>query len=359
MRIAHLDGLRGLAIIWVIAYHAYSRWFDYTHLLSITKDIAVFKFGYLGVPLFFMISGFVIFMTLDKSKNFTEYMKRRWLRLFPAMLIASIIIYITAAFFYERPLGQPTPLDTIPGLTFISDDLIKFITGYNIKPLEGVFWSLYVEVFFYILIGLVYFFIGRKYCIPALLAIFSTFYISFLLKYFGYTKPFELVNILGFPHYVWFIIGCVVYEAINNRGSKLNLTIAVLAVIMLLGRIFYNSNGDLLLIVFNLATIVLFVISFYSSRLQNILSVKLLLITGFVSYPLYLIHEGILVSSLIKLHKLGVNDLGMYLMPIIITIILTAIAYIIAKYLEPQLRKKIEKLISPKFIGRSPKITEK
>jgi peptidoglycan/LPS O-acetylase OafA/YrhL len=60
MRITHLDGLRGIAILWVIAYHAYSRWFDYTNLLSATKNISIFKYGFLGVSLFFMISGFVI-----------------------------------------------------------------------------------------------------------------------------------------------------------------------------------------------------------------------------------------------------------------------------------------------------------
>lgn len=347
MRISHLDGLRGIAILWVIAYHAYSRWVDYTHLLPATKDMSFFKFGHLGVPLFFMISGFVIFMTLDKSSSFLQFIKHRWLRLFPAMLIVTTIVFVTASFFYERPIGQPSLINTLPGLSFISHYLIEFITGIKIKPLEGTFWSLYVEVIFYAVMGFIYFFAGRKYCIPMLLALFSTFYITFILQRFSINKPFELVNILGFQHYGWFLIGCVVYEAINNRNSKLNMIIALMAVTLLITRTLYNSHGDLFLVTYTIAIIILFISSFYSRKIQRVLSTKLLLIVGFASYPLYLIHENVLVSSLIKLHKIGVSNTAMYLMPIVITAILTAIAYCIAKYIEPSIKKTLQQIIRP------------
>ena len=347
LRISHLDGLRGIAILWVIAYHAYSRWVDYTHLLPATKDMSFFKFGHLGVPLFFMISGFVIFMTLDKSASFLQFIKRRWLRLFPAMLTVLLIIYLTAPFFYERPHGQPTLLSFFISLTFIDPKLINFITGCNINILEGTFWSLSVEVIFYAVMGFTYFFVGRKYCIPILFAIFSTFYITFLVKYFHVTAPFDLVNFLGFPHYGWFIIGCVIYEAVNNRNSKFNIAIAVIAAALIIIRTLYNSHGDLLLVAYSLAIMILFVASFYSTKLQSLLSIKPLLIVGFASYPLYLIHENILVSSLIKLHKLGISDTAMYLMPIMITAILTLVTYYIAKYIEPPIKKALQQVIKP------------
>lgn len=51
---------------------------------------------------FFLISGFVITMSLEKCIDFGDFIFRRWLRLFPAMLIASILILITAPFFLRQ-----------------------------------------------------------------------------------------------------------------------------------------------------------------------------------------------------------------------------------------------------------------
>lgn len=102
-RIESLDGLRGLAILLVLLFHTYSRWSDYIPWASIHKDFYVFKFGFLGVQLFFLISGFVIYMTLERCSSLSDFIFRRWLRLFPAMLIGTMLIYLTSFFLVERP----------------------------------------------------------------------------------------------------------------------------------------------------------------------------------------------------------------------------------------------------------------
>ena len=345
MRIAHLDGLRGLAIIWVILFHSYSRWPEYLNFVSTTQDVAVFKYGYLGVQLFFMISGFVIFMTLDKSENYINFIKKRWIRLFPAMLIATVLIYSTASFFSERPNSIPGLINTVPGLTFISPELIRFFSGNYIGGLEGAFWSLYVEFIFYILIGIIYFFLGRKYCIPALFLAFLMFYLSFALNKFGLSWPYELIRALGFEHYAWFIVGCAMYEFLNKRGNILINSIAAISVLFALARTVFSNGVDLALILFYFGVLTVFVYSFYSQKIQKILSNKILLTIGFVSYPLYLIHENMLVATLVKLEKSSIPTSLMLFMPIVISVFLVAIAYVIAKYLEPKLRKSMERLI--------------
>lgn len=349
MRIAHLDGMRGIAIIWVILFHGYSRWPEYLNFVSVTQDIAVFEYGYLGVQLFFMISGFVIFMTLDKSKNYFDFIKKRWLRLFPAMLIATIIIYSTASFFSERPGGIPNIINTIPGLTFISPELIRFFSGTYIGGLEGAFWSLYVEFIFYILIGLVYFLIGRKYCIPVLFIVFLMHFLSFALSKIGLHWPHELTGALGFTHYAWFIVGCVMYELLNKRGNILIYSIAIISVLLTLARTMFNSGTDFTLIIFYAGVLTVFIYSFYNEKIQRILSNRILLTIGFVSYPLYLIHENMLVATLVKLEKLSIPTNIMVFMPFFISVLLVAIAYIIAKYLEPKLRKLIGRIIQSSF----------
>jgi peptidoglycan/LPS O-acetylase OafA/YrhL len=106
-----------VAILLVFFFHAFVRWPDlvpYGHAYS-----NIFQYGLFGVRLFFMISGFVILLTLEKRTGFVDFMLRRWLRLFPAMLIASIVLFATAPLFPERPGGMPTLRDLIPGLTLI------------------------------------------------------------------------------------------------------------------------------------------------------------------------------------------------------------------------------------------------
>ena len=346
MRIGHLDGLRGIAIIWVILFHSYSRWPEHLNFVSVTQEVSLFQYGFLGVQLFFMISGFVIFMTLDKSQNFIQFIKKRWLRLFPAMLIATILIYSTSFIFFERPSGIPSLINTLPGLMFTSPELIDFFTGRHISSLEGAFWSLYVEVIFYILIGAIYFSLGRKYCIPALFIAFLTFFLSFALSKLGLSSPYKLISALGFDHYAWFIVGCVVYEYMNNRKSLGMYLIAITSVILASAKALYSYNMDLILIAFYLGVLVLFISSFYIYKIQQLLASKLLLLVGFVSYPLYLIHENILISSLIKLEELQLHQNIILIMPLIISAILIALAYLIAKELEPRLRKSIEKILN-------------
>ena len=88
-------------------------------------------------------------MSLERSEKFFNFLYKRWLRIFPAMLAVSLLCYIFKDFFPYRPEGVPNLIDLIPGLTFLHAE------GYNlifkllnidviIKNLDGVFWSLYV-----------------------------------------------------------------------------------------------------------------------------------------------------------------------------------------------------------------------
>jgi len=64
MRIGYLDAIRGIAIWLVVLYHAYARYEHFPYAFKYAS-FPLFKYGYLGVELFFLISGFVILMTLD------------------------------------------------------------------------------------------------------------------------------------------------------------------------------------------------------------------------------------------------------------------------------------------------------
>lgn len=87
-RIQVLDGLRVIAILMVMLYHFYPRFEGYAYSYSFEIP-EIFNHGKLGVPLFFVISGFVITLTLNHSYNFVDFMKKRLIRLMPGMLLCS------------------------------------------------------------------------------------------------------------------------------------------------------------------------------------------------------------------------------------------------------------------------------
>src|SRR3982750_4409760 len=114
-RLQFLDGLRGVAISLVVLFHAFARWPDLVGTRDATSSL--FVEGRLGVQLFFLISGYVIFMSLERTSGVLDFLWRRWLRLFPAMLAVSVLVFVTAPLF-NRPAGQPVLRDLLPGLTF-------------------------------------------------------------------------------------------------------------------------------------------------------------------------------------------------------------------------------------------------
>src|SRR6478735_6563808 len=171
-RLSHLDGMRGIAILLVLLFHAYARWPDHVPFGADFAEVFIFKTGFVGVNLFFLISGFVILMTLEKCTSFGIFFTKRWLRLFPAMLVCSAIVFATAPLFPERPAGLPAARDLLPGLTFIDPAIWQKIIGGTQGSLEGAFWSLYVEMKFYVVFGALYFSLGRLWAIGALCAIF-------------------------------------------------------------------------------------------------------------------------------------------------------------------------------------------
>ena len=101
-RIAVLDGFRALAILSVMFFHYFSRWTPPLNSISIypyKNSYNFFQYGYLGVQFFFIISGFVIFFTLERTNYLVAFWKKRVIRLVPSIVCASIITFIIFRFF--------------------------------------------------------------------------------------------------------------------------------------------------------------------------------------------------------------------------------------------------------------------
>lgn len=341
-RINFLDGLRGVAIVLVVLYHSYVRWPEIVPYGNKFADFILFKYGKLGVELFFLLSGFVILMSLEKSENFYSFIYKRWIRLFPAMLIATILIYCTAAFLFERPAGQPDLVSTIPGLLFIEPSWINFITGYHIKSFEGPFWSLFVEVKFYFIFGLLYYAFGKNKAIISLIIFYLICLISFK---FHLETIYSISYYFSFVYFIWFAIGALAYIYYSGKQIKYLLISLGLAAFAGFVEIYKNKEHDLYLVIYIIIILSLFFIPICFEKCRTITNNKFFLFFGFISYPLYLIHENALISLIIKLNKIAplIPD---FLLPVLPILFLCIIAYFIAKKGEPLLKKFIQKIIS-------------
>ncbi|MDP3459295.1 MAG: acyltransferase family protein, partial [Hyphomonas sp.] len=98
-RLDALDGLRGIAAVLVVIYHFTARWTErengeslYPHGDGLLEALPfVNLLGLYGVSLFFLISGFVIIMTLERSTGIADFAVRRASRLWPTMIVCATL----------------------------------------------------------------------------------------------------------------------------------------------------------------------------------------------------------------------------------------------------------------------------
>ena len=344
-RIDFLDGCRGIAILWVIVYHAYAKWPDHVPYGDQFANIPGVKQGFLGVHLFFMISGFVILMTLEKCKNFFEFITRRWLRLFPAMLVATLLILLTAPILPERPEGALHLKDAIPGVLFIQPEWIHTFV------LDGSFWSLFVEVKYYFIFGAMYFLFGEKKAIIGLFIFFCIWAVAASVMQFSATPSSfftVLTNItktegLSFNEFGWFTAGSLAYLYYTSKNRSYLFLGAVTGVIAASTVALTSSaisRPAFIIPVFFLAAI-------YFERFEKFLANKFLIFIGFISYPLYLIHQNIMIALTVKMGK-QFSFIPAGLLPLIPIGLVVLVSYFIAKILEPAIRKQLNNyLVSP------------
>lgn len=340
MRIKELDGLRGVSILLVVLFHYLSRWTELYPYHATYADFPLFKYGSFGVQLFFMISGLVIFMTLDKTKNVILFMKKRWIRLFPSMLIVTLFVLLSFKLFSSRPIGEPKWINSIPGLLLVDPYWLEKITKIPFASLEGAFWSLYVEFRFYIMFGLFYYFFDRKKAIWFLSIICL---ITMILEFISHPKILEFLfhDVLLGRYLFWFLIGIYCYEYMLGKLSDYKISLSLL----LIGGLIYSLlKQPIDIIGAELICLLLFVGLILSDKIKRVMGNSLFIFFGTISYPLYLIHENAGVSLIIDLGQFF-PTLPHILLPIISLSIMSMLAYGEVRYLAPKITDLLKKLI--------------
>jgi peptidoglycan/LPS O-acetylase OafA/YrhL len=141
----NIDAFRGVAILAVVAFHYLVRWEPPHSETSITRLSNAYpqwlSFGALGVELFFIVSGLVISMTLLRSQSWMEFTAKRVARLYPPYLFA--VVVTTAVFLVYDPAHFRVNVgEFLVNLTMLAP-------LFDVRPVDGAYWSLVPELFFY------------------------------------------------------------------------------------------------------------------------------------------------------------------------------------------------------------------
>ena len=137
-RLGELDALRGIAALIVVLFHYTWKMPD---IMPAARTIGWgLAWGAYGVHLFFAISGFVILMTLERTRNAADFAVSRFARLYPAYW-AAVALTTVGTMIAAPSLAQP------PGVVLVN---LTMLQGFFYLPaVDGVYWSLTVELSFY------------------------------------------------------------------------------------------------------------------------------------------------------------------------------------------------------------------
>ncbi|KJV10258.1 hypothetical protein VZ95_06150, partial [Elstera litoralis] len=222
----------------------------------------------------------------------------------PAMLILSFVNYGGSFLFPHRPLGLPSLRDLLPGLTFLEPEFWALLIGKPRPILELSFWTLYVEVKFYIIFGALYFWFGLNRAIFGLIFLFFSFClaagISILFGDYSWRNDIYFKIIMDMRHYSWFVVGILAFrykETQDTRWLYGAVGMMLLSVLVLFGRNFDLKLPGLLMGTFFIAAI-------WFAWLQRLLASRALVFVGGISYPLYLIHENTSVALAVEVGAL-------------------------------------------------------
>jgi peptidoglycan/LPS O-acetylase OafA/YrhL len=349
-----IDGLRAIAVLFVIAFHSFPNFL---------------KGGFIGVDIFFVISGYLISLKIyddldKKTFNLNAFYKRRIIRIFPALilvLVTSAIIGWYVLFFDEyKQFGK----HAAAGAGFMSNIVYSMENGYfenavDTKPLLHL-WSLGVEEQFYIVWPFILLFAWkRKFNIIIVVTILCV--ISFVFNIIEVKKNTVIAFYLPQTRF-WELISGGLLAFVNN-GIRTNIvkqknklyintkvklsnaqyeklylnTLSILGFLLLIiGLLNINSELNypgIYAILPVMASLLLIAGGTEAWINKNILSNKIMVWLGLISYPLYLWHWPLL--SLTRIIE-GVFPDNITCISIILVSIL--LAWITFEYIEKPIR---------------------
>jgi len=317
-RFEELDVLRGVAAMAVVVFHYSGHATRY-----FTGFPFHFKLGEHGVQLFFGISGFVIFMTLEKTRRLSDFVVSRFSRLYPAYWTTLAILAFATLITGERLW--------LRGLVVNTTMLQSFV---GIGDFDIVFWTLAVELVFYVIMGTVFALGWTRRIVPIAFAWLALAVVVALAgAHLPALIPVYTTRFLILPHAPLFIIGMMWYRIHTDgfaKGPALVIAAAVATVFIASGIVLGLIAAGVSVVV---GLAVLGALRFAVGRVTVWL--------GAISYPLYLLHRNLGYTLLFALNRRGVPSILNVLIAIAFALtIATAVSGFVERPAMESIRKR-------------------
>jgi peptidoglycan/LPS O-acetylase OafA/YrhL len=288
-RLLELDAMRGVAALLVVFFH-----------FSMGRETyPVFRFGVTGVDLFFIISGFVITMSISKVRTGTQFVINRFSRLYPTYW--TVVTFTLLALFVFKSIEHDQLMDIDKKQYLANMTMFQHYLG---KPdLDGPYWTMIIEMVFYIVMLLLFSLKALKHTI----AIFAAITVSgVLLAQFAWEEPytqqiFHYFPLLGFVPL--FLAGIVFFRLYHKE-------LAIWAAYAILGGCFGaqlllfetagRSHGSVELWEYTIILTVYFsAFALFVHGKMGFLVNPVTLFLGKISFALYLVHQFISIGAIV------------------------------------------------------------
>ncbi len=301
-----LTGIRGIAALWVVILHGAT----YVNASSVLPQWLsnIINKGWLGVDLFFILSGFVIayvhqsdFVQL-KFNSIKQFLKLRLARIYPAHLVATLIlipIVVTVTLF---------SFITLPANVLDNYDFKKFLfslsltNGWGFEQSIGwnyPSWSVASEWFAYLLFPLIAWILNNikstKLFATIIFCIFILMYVA-AIKMNGATQYMPQAEWLLLRVISEFIVGCCLYNIYTKLPRYLysdSVSFTTILVIILLCFFGVPSIFDGIIVM--LFSLLILNLSHSKGLISRFLSTDIMLFLGRISYSIYLTHFTVLI----------------------------------------------------------------
>lgn len=325
-RIDILDFIRFLSASSVVLYHYLYRGWKNNGLSDVSFESydGFLKYGYLGVQVFFVISGFVVYLSVrnrDKKKFFVS----RFSRLYPTFWLC---LTITLLFSFFLDDGR-----FFIGYYYSALNYLMFSKILGVPFVDGAYWTLIYELVFYFWV-FVFLFFKRDYLLEALTIFCGLSLVGLLL---GVEEKIMALWCGSFVGY--FLVGALFFKVYNDDFSLLHRFYLFVGLLLCFVQSYFqvekknlSVGPDLDYYVVFWVLVLIFVFFYFLARgLFNSLNLRVFWHFGVITYPCYLLHQNI---GYIILNKFSVFVSPWVLVGIIVSVLLV-VSYIIGRYFEP------------------------
>lgn len=302
--------------------------FHYLAGLELSSNLSWYRFGNLGVQLFFIISGFVIVQSLQ-GKTLKEFAVGRFIRLFPLFWIMCTVTYLITII---APYAAHVSFHGyLVNMTMIPDVINGFFRRGGL--VDASYWTLTIELLFYVGIGLFCYLFSYKN-IRYFLAgwfLFSAFAFMMHIDQNFYIKLF-LVR-----HASYFIFGSTL-ALIATRQAK-NLCEKYFDRILLVLSAIYSvmihmraipayitpnpSDASIITVLLIIFFISIPILVYLSPSIKNPRIIRALAVVGGLTYPIYLLHQrigDIVINYIMYRYTIPWNTIAIFFEMIVIII---------------------------------------